>query len=504
MKNEKTVIDKRQSSFSSPILLLSSSRKPQSDGFANSFFFFFRGRGKISTETHRSWLYTALNPRSNRPHALIFKSFMTFVIIADLIFFIVSTEPKYHNNIIFFQLEGVTSTIFLIEYLARLLTATESKSYRALGFIHGRWKYVMTYPALIDALATFPFFLEQFVPGCGSLPTLTHLRMFRLFRILKTRPFVVALDALYRVFYYNRQVLLVALNVCLFLIVKSAVLLYYFRPPDNTSNGFDSILGTLYISILLLTGQGGPDDSTNMPWYTKTIVMLISIFSVGVFAIPASMLTWGFEAEAARLAAKNRQTEKEKEKASARRKMLKRLSTKTAKYMIEGQIPEKLDDESLEWDSSVDSNSTDEAYKKIIAGDDGDEYDYSCAIDETSTERQNDNEEQQQQHIKDMFLEVFEKADFDHSGTLKPQEFVEYLTKHFYSASSSAIKKQKGISALGMSVAASTTTSNNVTKLPNDDNEYSNILESHRMDKLEEQVNFLHTKLDKLLSRMDT
>ena len=56
----------------------------------------------------------------------------------------------------------------------------------------------------------------------------------------------------------------------------------------------------MYLSALMLTGQGGPDG--DLPWYTKSVILMTGIFSIGMFAIPASMLTWGFEAEAQRVA----------------------------------------------------------------------------------------------------------------------------------------------------------------------------------------------------------
>jgi len=61
-----------------------------------------------------------------------------------------------------------------------------------------------------------------------------------------------------------------------------------------------------------LPGQGGP--SGKLPWYTQLVVLLTGIFSVAMFAIPASMLTWGFEAEAERLG------RRAKDRAMARRK----------------------------------------------------------------------------------------------------------------------------------------------------------------------------------------
>jgi len=129
---------------------------------------------------------------------------------------------------------------------------------------------------------------------------LTVLRMFRLFRILKTQSYMRALDAVYRVVYYNSEILYVAALICLFLTVSTAMLLYILRPEHDEENDFGSILATLYMSTMMLTGQGGPGGE--LPWYTKAVVLLTSVFSVAMFAIPASMLTWGFEAEAERMA----------------------------------------------------------------------------------------------------------------------------------------------------------------------------------------------------------
>jgi hypothetical protein len=91
----------------------------------------------------------------------------------------------------------------------------------------------------------------------------------------------------------------------------------------------------------MLTGQGGPEG--DLPWYTKGVVLLTGIFSIGMFAIPASMLTWGFEAEAERIARLTYST--------------------TSKRTSE-------DNENDNWSYSSDDYSTDEEYFKIIAGGD--------------------------------------------------------------------------------------------------------------------------------------
>lgn len=55
----------------------------------------------------------------------------------------------------------------------------------------------------------------------------------------------------------------------------------------------------------MLTGQDAfIRSSQHMPWYTKIVVSLSGLLSVAMFALPVSLLTWGFEAEACRLSRK--------------------------------------------------------------------------------------------------------------------------------------------------------------------------------------------------------
>lgn len=239
----------------------------------------------IETSHHdHSFIYTALNPRSYQKQAIVFKWFIATVILVDLMFFIVSTEPNLgkETQYVFKVAEGVTSSIFLVEYVLRFITCTEAKKYKAAAIV-GRLQYIVTPGALIDALATFPFFIERFTGW--NLPTLTYLRVFRLLRIGKTQGYAKALDAVYRVVYYNREILYVALLVCSFLVLLTAILMYYLRPqsPEDAQD-FTSIAATMYLSTLMLTGQGGPGG--DLPWYTKAVVLLTAVFSVAMFAIP--------------------------------------------------------------------------------------------------------------------------------------------------------------------------------------------------------------------------
>jgi voltage-gated potassium channel len=251
-----------------------------------------------------SFWYTLLNPHSKQWQAVAFQHFIATVILLDVVMFIVSTDARVREpyNDWFTIAEGVVSTIFLTEYILRAAVCTEHPTYRHLHPMQARMRYLRTPAAVLDLVATAPFFVGR-VTGVSNLPKLTSLRVVRLVRILRNSAVVRALDTVYRVIYYNAAILQVALLVCSILVLTTACMLYYLRPRSNSSSEvyldeldeFHSIPATLYLSTLMLTGQGGP-DANDLPWYTRAVVLLTAVFSVAMFAIPASMLTWGFEA----------------------------------------------------------------------------------------------------------------------------------------------------------------------------------------------------------------
>ncbi|KAL7522959.1 hypothetical protein ACHAWX_007765 [Stephanocyclus meneghinianus] len=305
-----------------------------------------------------SALYNCLNPKSHSPSALCFQKFITTLILVDVIFYIASTEPKFSGLPLFYYAEGVTSTIFLVEYVSRLMVCTEQRRYAKYGRIRGRLRYLCTINALLDGIATLPFFIEFVIDI--QLPTLTYLRIFRLLRMTRTNSYSKAMNAVVRVFYFNQEIMKVAGLLGAYLVLFTGILMYYLRPRGEEveliedPNDFDSIASTMVLSLLMLTGQGGP--SGHLPWYTQAVVLMTGIFSVAMFAIPASMLTWGFEAEAERLG------KRAKKKAMARRR---------GEIHTDYTSSSTSDSESL--DGYGDISTSDEEYMNIIGGEDSEE-----------------------------------------------------------------------------------------------------------------------------------
>ena len=367
--------------------------------------------------SRHSWLYSMLSHKSHRPQASVYRAVFLTIVVFDLVAFLLSTLPQMQSkSVIFYYIEAVVSSIFLLEYSIRFFTVTESKAYgrrqdrkiiisglpshtqkddilllvgrervdhdkdrqRLRLNIHvknrfapvekqictgivtvifkrpadaenaikqinstqqrgrttflgeeisarsarvnpciGRLRYLVTIWALLDAIATFPFFVElaltRWVNPDSTLPRLTVIRIFSLFRVMRAENYARCFSSAHRVLWMNSQIFVIALTLCLTLVLFTSVLLFYMRPYPEwyNENGYDnssfaqfqSLPDTAYLSILMLTGLGPPDGP--LPWFTKIIVCVNAFIGVGLFAVWASILTWGFEHEAARLLRKN-------------------------------------------------------------------------------------------------------------------------------------------------------------------------------------------------------
>ena len=114
-----------------------------------------------------------------------------------------------------------------------------------------------SWASIVDLCNFVPWIAEKLLYwGGGVVPSTAYVRAFRVLRILKTDRFTGAADALGRVFYVNAQILGVAGLLAAMLVLFTASLLYY---SGEGTEGFESIPATMYLSILMLTGQGEPD-----------------------------------------------------------------------------------------------------------------------------------------------------------------------------------------------------------------------------------------------------
>uniref|UniRef100_A0A7S2XG22 EF-hand domain-containing protein n=1 Tax=Lotharella oceanica TaxID=641309 RepID=A0A7S2XG22_9EUKA len=152
----------------------------------------------------------------------------------------------------------------------------------------------------------------------------------------------------------------------------------------------------MYLAILMLTGQGVPTG--DLPWYTKMIVIATTCFSVAMFAIPSSMLTWGFEAEAIRM---------------ARSKYLK--AKRKEEYIEKHQMEPPDSDSSSTDDESEGAATSDEEYLQQIVG-----------IVPQSEQQVEETEEERKQKMEKEAKAIFDQIDENHSKKVTFDEFLKF------------------------------------------------------------------------------
>mmetsp|Transcript_4457 Transcript_4457/g.10353 ORF Transcript_4457/g.10353 Transcript_4457/m.10353 type:complete len:531 (+) Transcript_4457:68-1660(+) len=263
-----------------------------------------------------SFLYSLVSSHSHRTEVVAFRHMIASFIVLNVFCFIIQTDKETDQkySYIFNKIEAVSSCLFLWEYLVRLATIHENKRFYHLPVWKARFTFFKSFSSMVDLVSFMPWFLERVVPY--DLPNLQCVRVIRLFRLFKSNSVMSSVDVIARVLYFNAEILCVAFMIDAILILLTSTVLYYMAPPADTpgvEDDFQSIPATMYLSVMMLTGQGQP--SGQLPWYTKVIVVATAVLATAQFAIPASMLTWGFEQEAERRLQRNHQLQvKQKER----------------------------------------------------------------------------------------------------------------------------------------------------------------------------------------------
>ncbi|HMP02657.1 MAG TPA: ion transporter [Gemmatales bacterium] len=180
--------------------------------------------------------------------------------------------------------------VFTVEYLVRLWACVEDPRYARP--LLGRLRYMLTPAALIDLLAVLPFYLAithfdlRFVRG---------MRLMRLARIAKLGRYSAAMRLLGHVFQRCREELLITV-VLMMLMVVIASSFMYFAEHDAQPDKFPDIPSAMWWSIVTLTTVGY-GDVFPVTTLGRVLAALVTIFGVGMVALPTGILGAAFVEE---------------------------------------------------------------------------------------------------------------------------------------------------------------------------------------------------------------
>ena len=191
----------------------------------------------------------------------------------------------------FYVVELITTIIFTVEYILRLITARYLYPNKS-GFL-AIISFIFSFYGLIDLFSFLPFYLPIFFPsGIVAFRIFRVIRIFRLFKInAQYDAYNVIIDVL-----KNKKNQLISSLVMIFIFMTAASLAMYSleheAQPEAFKNAFSGIWWA--VSTLLTVGYG---DIYPVTILGQLLAIFIAILGVGMVAIPTGIISAGFVEE---------------------------------------------------------------------------------------------------------------------------------------------------------------------------------------------------------------
>lgn len=242
--------------------------------------------------TQRKKVYDLLEPSvSGKRAAKIIEVLLITLIFLNIVAIILESVQEINDAYgkFFIDFENFSVIVFTIEYVARIWTAPENPKYQRR---FGRLRYGLTSMSIIDLLSIVPFYLSL-LPNffAVDLRFIRLLRMFRLIRVLKIARYLKALNLMQAVFRERKEQLFLSVVFIIFLLLIVSTLMYHVEH-DAQPEAFSSIPASMWWGIETLTtvGYGDLIPQTHLG---KVLGGMIAILGIGLFALPAGILSSG-------------------------------------------------------------------------------------------------------------------------------------------------------------------------------------------------------------------
>jgi len=220
----------------------------------------------------------------------IFGGAIIFLIVINVLTVILETfkgMPPVAITI-FYYIEIVSVTIFTVEYLLRIWTATFK--YPDISDVRARFRYASSFMAVIDLLAIAPFYLPFIFPI--NLVALRTLRLLRLLRLAKLSRYTSALASIGNVMKRKGAQLVSSMFVVLLLMIIASILVYnveHEAQPDVFENAFSGLWWAT--ATLTTVGYG---DIYPITVLGKLLSTVIALLGIGLVAVPTGIISAGF------------------------------------------------------------------------------------------------------------------------------------------------------------------------------------------------------------------
>ncbi len=183
-------------------------------------------------------------------------------------------------------LDLITTFIFIVDYILRLLTADQKLRRGKGSFL----LYPFTPMAIVDLFAILP----SIIAISGALRTLKVLRLLRtlrVFRAFKAIRHSRSISIILQVFKKQKESLIVVGILAVGYVLVSALVVISIEPQT-----FPTYFDAVYWATVSLTTVGYGDIYA-VSTAGKVITMISSMFGIAIIALPAGIITAGYMEE---------------------------------------------------------------------------------------------------------------------------------------------------------------------------------------------------------------
>jgi voltage-gated potassium channel len=189
-----------------------------------------------------------------------------------------SIDPALRDALKLF--EAMSTGVFVVEYIARVWTCVEQ--HRLAHPLWGRLRFMVQPLALIDLIAVATYWTPW------DLRFLRVVRLVRLLKILHLYEFEAALDRLGVSLSKRKELLLVSVTLMAMFVYVAAALLYQIEH-ERQPQVFSSIPATFWWASVTFNTIGY-GDMVPLTSLGKLFAGLVSVFGIGVFALPTAIV----------------------------------------------------------------------------------------------------------------------------------------------------------------------------------------------------------------------
>ena len=219
--------------------------------------------------------------KENDKGSRFYDSFMMIVILISIFPLAFKTQTN-----LFLNIDKITVTIFIIDYVLRLITADYKLNKGKISFI----LYPFTFMAIIDLLSILPS-ITLLNNGLRLFKIFRLIRTLRVFRIFKSFRYSKNIQMVVNVFKRQKEALTVVCMLAGGYILVCALVIFNVEPET-----FNSFFDAVYWATVWLTTVGYGDIFA-VSTAGKIITMISAVFGIAIVALPAGIITAGYMEE---------------------------------------------------------------------------------------------------------------------------------------------------------------------------------------------------------------